>query len=154
VWNPPTSTETRLVPNSFHRTWSHKHYEEQLFFFNTCTRVSLHEHGVEAEGLDGCYDCSAEVFILERYLERYPHMLEVACGSQMAVLPKPSEPAVQLRLDTTRFNDPEWQKRQEERRKKSVLTVSVINDSDGQPMSMQQIEEAGRPETGRSRKRK
>jgi hypothetical protein len=30
IWNPPTSTEVRLVPNGGIRTWQHKHFEEQM----------------------------------------------------------------------------------------------------------------------------
>jgi hypothetical protein len=140
VWNPPTSTETRLIPNTFHRTWSHRHFEEQLFHFNTVTRVSLHEHGVEAEGLDGCYDCTAEVYILERYLERYPNLLHTAVGSQLSVVPHASAPAVTLRLDTTKFKDPAWLAKQEAKKKQFLITL--VNDQDGQPLSEAQIEAA------------
>jgi len=133
-WAPPTSVETRLIPNQYHRTWSHKYYEEQMFFFQTHTRVSLHEHGVTAEGLDGCWDCTSEVFILERYLERFPHMLPVACGSQLGVAPSASQPSIQLKLDTTRFRDPIWLKKQEERelqrRKKASMKITLEQDEE------------------------
>ena len=141
VWNPPTSTEARLIPNTFHRTWSHRHYEEQMFHFNTVTRVCLHEHGVTAEGLDGCYDCTSEVFILERYLERYPHMVPTAVGSQMSVVPTASAPATQLKLDTTKFKDPEGLAKQAE--KKAKFLITLVNDTfDGQPLTEEQRQEA------------
>jgi len=115
IWNPPTSTEVRILPNGGLRTWQHRHFEEQMFHFNTITRVGLHEHGVTAEGLDGCFDCSSEVYVLERYLERFPSMLSVALGSQKDVLPQSDKPATMLKLDTTKFNDPKWQERQRAR---------------------------------------
>jgi hypothetical protein len=141
IWSGPTSTETRLVPNGNYRDWSHRHYEEQLMHYNNVTRVSLHEHGVTAEGLDGCGDCTAEVFILERYLERYPNMLQIAVGSQLTVTPSASGPAVQLKFDTTRFKDPEWQARQKAKREKFLVTL--VNDHDGQPLTEEQMRAAG-----------
>lgn len=146
VWNGPTSTEVRLVPNAHMRTWSHRHFEEQMMHFNSVTRVSLHEHAVTAEGLDGCYDCTAEVFILERYLERYPNMVPTACGSQMGVVPAAPKPATQLKLDSTKFNDPKWQ---ESRRAKQAALLQVTLDqdatltaSDGQPLTEAELRAA------------
>ena len=45
-------------------------YEEQMFHFNTVTRVGRYAHTVRTEGIDFCYDCHAEVHILQRYLEK------------------------------------------------------------------------------------
>lgn len=108
---------------------------------NTVTRVSLHEHGVMAEGLDGCGDCTAETYILERYLERYPNMLATAAGSQMTVTPQASAPAASLKLDTTKFKDPAWQAKQAAKRRQFLITLE--NDTtDGQPMTEEQIKAA------------
>eukprot|EP00160_Parvularia_atlantis_P021439 Unigene9301_Nuclearia_a/m.28401 Unigene9301_Nuclearia_a/g.28401 ORF Unigene9301_Nuclearia_a/g.28401 Unigene9301_Nuclearia_a/m.28401 type:complete len:403 (-) Unigene9301_Nuclearia_a:102-1310(-) len=76
VWGPVTTTETRLVvpgPGEASREYDHVAYMEQLFHFNTVTRVALYAHPVPvpphaAEGLDRCYDCAAEVRILLAYL--------------------------------------------------------------------------------------
>ena len=110
-------------------------------YFNTVTRVSLHEHGVTAEGLDGCYDCTAEVYILERYLERYPNMLETACGSQLAVTPSASAPATILRLDSTKFNDPAWQQQIKEREAARLPKMKIVieREVDGQPQTEEQM---------------
>ena len=48
--------------------WDNKMYEEQMFYFNNIIRVSYYEHDVEVEGLDHCYDCASEVYILKKYL--------------------------------------------------------------------------------------
>ena len=40
VWNGPTSTEARIVPNGFQRTWSHRHFEEQMMHFNNVSGQS------------------------------------------------------------------------------------------------------------------
>jgi hypothetical protein len=104
------------------------------FFFNTITRVGLHEHGVTAEGLDGCFDCSSEVYVLERYLERFPSMLAAALGSQMNVQPQPSAPATALKLDNTLFNDPAWQAKQRAREAARMPKLRIElrrDDADG-----------------------
>lgn len=41
-----------------------------MFYFNTELRVSYFPHRSRAEGMDHCYDCSAEVYILTEYLRR------------------------------------------------------------------------------------
>jgi len=72
VWGPQTTTECRLITNPFHpmakATYDHKKYESQMMFFNNVTRHSLYRHEVIGEGLDHCYDCTAEIFILNAYL--------------------------------------------------------------------------------------
>eukprot|EP01138_Halocafeteria_seosinensis_P001520 gb/GECG01001558.1/.p1 GENE.gb/GECG01001558.1/~~gb/GECG01001558.1/.p1 ORF type:complete len:452 (+),score=53.80 gb/GECG01001558.1/:1-1356(+) len=76
VWGPPTTTEGRLVvkgPPFDQQAWDHEKYMEQMFYFNTVTRLSSYEHPVHAKkaqqhGLDHCYDCTAEISILSRYL--------------------------------------------------------------------------------------
>ena len=73
AFGPITTTETRLVPHGHARVaWDHKTYEEQLFHFNTVTRVGRYAHampvGAGGEGLDYCYDCRSEVEVLSRYL--------------------------------------------------------------------------------------
>jgi len=75
VWGPQTTTETRLFTDGkSKKVWDHSSYEayeDQMFYFNTVTRVARYQHGVRAEGLDGCYDCASEVHILRAYLEKY-----------------------------------------------------------------------------------
>lgn len=105
------------------------------------SRVSLHEHGVTAEGIDGCYDCTSEVYILERYLERYPQMTAVALGSQLDAQPAVHKPATQLRLDTTRFNDPKWIASRALRAARLQQAAPTVG-SDGQPLTAEEQEAA------------
>jgi hypothetical protein len=71
VWGPQTTTESRLVcSGSETRMWDHREYNERMFYFNTVSRPAPYRHDVTGvSGLDHCYDCSAEVLILERYLK-------------------------------------------------------------------------------------
>jgi hypothetical protein len=99
VWGPQTTTETRLVPlacpdqlikeaaeertnlnqareeNPLHwcamKTYDCLAYQEQMFCFNTVTRVTYYEHNVKGNGLDHCYDCRAEIHILAKYLRKH-----------------------------------------------------------------------------------
>ena len=87
-----------------------------------------------AEGLDGCFDCSSEVYVLERYLERFPSMLAAALGSQLNVQPQPSAPATALKLDNTLFNDPAWQAKQRAREAARMPKLRIElrrDDADG-----------------------
>lgn len=68
VWGPQTTTETRLVSRGGSKTWDNRKYEEQMFYFNTVTRLTAYDHDVISDGLDHCYDCAAEVRILKEYL--------------------------------------------------------------------------------------
>lgn len=76
VWSPRTSTETRLIihrPDDtqpfLKRDYDHTWYSDMMFHFNTVTRTTYFEHdGLEYLGYDHCYDCSAELFILQQYL--------------------------------------------------------------------------------------
>ncbi|EFC42062.1 predicted protein [Naegleria gruberi] len=73
VWGPQTTTETRLVCSKDCGTipYDTAKYESQMFYFNTRTRVHYYPHNVQVEGMDHCYDCRSEVFILEQYLKKY-----------------------------------------------------------------------------------
>ncbi len=50
VWGPQTTTETYLVPNEPPRDklWDNGEYEEQMFRFNTVTRVQVSSHPARA----------------------------------------------------------------------------------------------------------
>jgi len=74
-FGPTTTTETRLVPSGHSRVmWDNKKYEQQMFHFNTVTRVARYAHSMPVGrlgyGLDYCYDCRAEVHILSEYLRK------------------------------------------------------------------------------------
>jgi cap2 methyltransferase len=90
AFGPISTTETRLVPHGHSRViWNNKKYEEQMFYFNTVTRVARYPHpmpvGRPGYGLDYCYDCRAEVEILSEYLRKFNpdlqgvHLMEKFC---------------------------------------------------------------------------
>ena len=59
------------------RPYDHTVYEQQMFYFNTRGRVARYHHAVDttpetAEGLDYCYDCAAEMYILALFLQHGP----------------------------------------------------------------------------------
>eukprot|EP00039_Didymoeca_costata_P023103 m.5971 g.5971 ORF g.5971 m.5971 type:complete len:377 (-) comp3455_c0_seq1:16-1146(-) len=74
MFGPITTTETRLVPSQGYKEWDNYEYMEQMFFFNTRTRVNQYWHdapvGDESDGFDYCYDCRAEVHVLSQYLKK------------------------------------------------------------------------------------
>lgn len=55
-----------------------------MFYFNTVTRATYYEHDIEGDGIDHCYDCRAEIFILENYLLKIGKLHEQNIGSQEA----------------------------------------------------------------------
>ena len=72
VWGGRTSTEARLVcTTQQEKEYDHTEYGSQMFHFNTVTRTTYFEHNVVGEGIDHCFDCSSEIFILKKYLEKY-----------------------------------------------------------------------------------
>lgn len=71
VWGPQTTTETRLVVTDIDFVeYDNRKYWEQMFYFNTVTRVSYYKHDVDVPGMDHCYDCAAEVAVLKRYWDK------------------------------------------------------------------------------------
>ena len=76
VWGPVSTTECRLVVDTFadETLYDNTEHEQKMFHFNTVTRPALYHHTVTGEGLDHCYDCTAEVRILE------PHFRGAAIG--------------------------------------------------------------------------
>lgn len=75
VWGPQTTTETRLIVHGSDNgqliEYDNRLYEEQMFYFNTTTRVQYYEHSFQIQGLDHCYDCAAELVILGNYFKKY-----------------------------------------------------------------------------------
>ncbi len=75
VWSGRTSTECRLVVTT-HATeqddncveYNNRDYESACFHYQTETRTTYHDHNVHGDGLDHCYDCMSEIFILSNYL--------------------------------------------------------------------------------------
>jgi cap2 methyltransferase len=78
VWGRPSTTECRLIYTNPHglRKYFHKKYEEQLAYFNNNTLLSYYPHQYDQNtnyhptGIDHCYSCRAELYILEEYVRK------------------------------------------------------------------------------------
>ncbi len=77
IWGPQTTTETRLIVRNHQPRaggYNNRKYEQQMFHFNQVTRVEYYvfeDNGYYRDhipGLDHCYDCAAEMFVLEEYV--------------------------------------------------------------------------------------
>jgi cap2 methyltransferase len=74
VWGPVTTTECRLITEEkdySDRIYDDTEYEEKCFYFNRIMRPSVYLHPYKAPRLDHCYDCTAEVHILNQYLNMF-----------------------------------------------------------------------------------
>jgi len=81
IWGPVTTTETRLVTDADQPIilYDHTDYEELMFHFNTITRMTYYPHDIETSaktGYDHCYDCRAEIWVLEQWLTLYQKISE------------------------------------------------------------------------------
>jgi len=81
IWGPVTTTETRLVTDADQPIilYDHTDYEELMFYFNTITRMTYYPHDTETSsktGYDHCFDCRAEIWVLEKYLSTYQNISE------------------------------------------------------------------------------
>ena len=47
-----------------------------MFHFNTETRTTYYHHEVEGEGLDHCFDCMSEIFILRTWFQKHRGVLD------------------------------------------------------------------------------
>jgi hypothetical protein len=74
IYGARTTTETRLIvkgDGNKMKNYDNKKYESQMYYFNTEIRNHLFIHNVKAKGLDCCYDCACEVFLLAKYYDKY-----------------------------------------------------------------------------------
>jgi cap2 methyltransferase len=78
VWGPHNTTESRLVIERARHTGTRVYdclaYEEEMCYFNRVTRPSVHKRQTRRhDGLDGCYDCTGELLLLEKYAAVWTH---------------------------------------------------------------------------------
>eukprot|EP00467_Chlorarachnion_reptans_P019636 CAMPEP_0114496850 /NCGR_PEP_ID=MMETSP0109-20121206/5994_1 /TAXON_ID=29199 /ORGANISM="Chlorarachnion reptans, Strain CCCM449" /LENGTH=351 /DNA_ID=CAMNT_0001674159 /DNA_START=108 /DNA_END=1162 /DNA_ORIENTATION=+ len=74
VWGKQTTAEALLVPGEEGRetVYDHNEFEEKMFYFNTVHRVQYYRHLIDdVRGVDHCFDCATEVFVLGEYLKVY-----------------------------------------------------------------------------------
>jgi len=72
MWAPMHSTETRLVIKKDEifkkKTYINEIYNGWLHYFNLWSRLMYYPH-VRVNSLCHCYDCSAELFVVQKYLK-------------------------------------------------------------------------------------
>lgn len=75
VWGRQRTSECRLVCSGDARmkVYDNTEYEEHLYFFNIVTRASWYPYPEEIQvpGMDHCFDCASEIYILKTYLEKF-----------------------------------------------------------------------------------
>ncbi len=74
-WASKRSTECRLIVDQDYLLvdYDHMEFENALFNFHNDKRIRYYQHNMDEiknEGLDHCYDCRAEIFILQEYLKK------------------------------------------------------------------------------------
>eukprot|EP00960_Hanusia_phi_P071422 767551-Hanusia_phi.AAC.3 len=79
VWGPVCTTECRLIVEKDAKTriYDNKKYENQMFYFNTVTRVNMYRHGNHLDYdpcYDHCYDCVSDAFEIDKYCNKFNHM--------------------------------------------------------------------------------
>ncbi|CAF1077214.1 unnamed protein product [Rotaria sordida] len=75
IWTSRKSMECRLIveKNAQIITYDNEDFERAMDNFQNVTRTMYYKHDldtVKTEGLDHCYDCRAEIFILQKYLNK------------------------------------------------------------------------------------
>ena len=78
VWGRHNTTESRLVIEQDRhrgtRIYDCLAYEEEMCYFNRVTRPSVHKWQTRRnDGLDGCYDCTAELALIRKYTKIWGH---------------------------------------------------------------------------------
>ncbi|UJR14362.1 hypothetical protein I4U23_001358 [Adineta vaga] len=73
-WASRRSMECRLVVKKDAKKvdYDHQEFANSLLYFQNVTRIMHYEHDMDTvpnEGLDHCYDCRAEIFIIQKYLK-------------------------------------------------------------------------------------
>jgi cap2 methyltransferase len=87
VWGPVSTTECRLVVDTYadETLYDHTEHEQKLYHFNNITRPALYDHSVVGEGIDHCYDCTAEIHILDNYLKGRSTIAELSANISRSI---------------------------------------------------------------------
>jgi hypothetical protein len=87
VWPGCTSSETRLMVDQGNtkKMYDCVKYENQLFRFNTVERLLCYEHEINIAGIDHCYDCRAEVHIIDQYIKIHHKLLKFLEGTNYKI---------------------------------------------------------------------
>jgi len=80
IWGRSHTSETRLVvhENAGTKEYDIRKHENQMFHFNRNQRTYCYDHNVTMNGFDHCYDCRAELYVLEIYMNIYDKIRSIA----------------------------------------------------------------------------
>lgn len=73
LWAPRRGTECRLVVQRAcsMQMYDHQDFDTAMAHFKNVERTTYYVHDTDdSEGIDHCYDCRAELFVLEQYVRR------------------------------------------------------------------------------------
>lgn len=76
IWGKPLTTEARFIFSDPHNLVKHFHtaHEERMFYWNTHNLLYYYPHQYTGdtlpEGIDHCYSCRAELYLLENYVKQ------------------------------------------------------------------------------------
>lgn len=73
LWAPRRGTECRLVVQNTSdvQMYDHQDFDAKMAHFKNVERTTYYTHNMDdVEGIDHCYDCRAELFVLEQYVRR------------------------------------------------------------------------------------
>ena len=73
LWAPRRGTECRLIVGngSEMQMYDHEDLDKAMGHFKNVERTTYYVHDMDdAEGIDHCYDCRAELFVLEQYVRQ------------------------------------------------------------------------------------
>jgi len=85
IWPPSSSSETRFYvkENANVREYDCLKYENQMHRFNMVERVCCYHHDYgHLPGLDHCYDCRAEVHVLDAYVNSFDKIISFCKRNQ------------------------------------------------------------------------
>jgi cap2 methyltransferase len=73
LWAPRRGTECRLIVDRGDemQIYDHQELDAAMAHFKNIERTTYYAHDMDdAEGIDHCYDCRAELFVLEQYVRQ------------------------------------------------------------------------------------
>jgi hypothetical protein len=75
LWSKFAGSDTRLITDvntmDTDMLLDHKSHEQHMMFFNTVTRTSRFPHQYQTCGYDQCYDCRAEIHIIQQFIDKF-----------------------------------------------------------------------------------
>jgi hypothetical protein len=80
IWGRSHTSETRLLvhENAETKEYDIQKYENQMYHFNRNQRTWCYAHNITTNGFDHCYDCRAEIYVLETYMNVYDTIKTIA----------------------------------------------------------------------------